>query len=62
MTEFKIEKRCPECGRELLVRVNRQNDSEFLGCVGFPECRHTEALPESIRMQRLGHPTLPGLS
>jgi DNA topoisomerase I len=33
---------CPACGRELLVRWNRFG--RFLGCSGYPECRHTQSL------------------
>jgi DNA topoisomerase-1 len=33
---------CPECGRELIVRWNKYG--RFLGCSGYPECRHTEQL------------------
>jgi DNA topoisomerase I len=35
-------KECPECGRPLVVRWNRYG--RFLGCSGYPECRHTEPL------------------
>lgn len=56
----KILKPCPECGRDLVVRRNRQNDSEFLGCTGYPECRHTEGLPEFLKMRALGAIALPG--
>jgi DNA topoisomerase-1 len=33
---------CPKCGRELAVRWNRYG--RFLGCTGYPECRHTQSL------------------
>lgn len=33
---------CPECGRPLAVRWNKYG--RFLGCTGYPECRHTEQL------------------
>jgi DNA topoisomerase I len=35
-------KECPECKRQLIVRWNRYG--RFLGCSGYPECRHTEPL------------------
>ncbi|WP_284010140.1 DNA topoisomerase I [Haloarcula pelagica] len=37
---------CPECGEDLLVRRSRQG-SYFVGCDGFPECRHTLPLPST---------------
>jgi DNA topoisomerase I len=33
---------CPDCGREMAVRWNRYG--RFLGCTGYPECRHTKSL------------------
>ncbi|MFN3650724.1 MAG: type I DNA topoisomerase [Armatimonadota bacterium] len=30
---------CPQCGRNMLIRSSRYG--KFLGCSGFPECRHT---------------------
>jgi len=37
---------CPQCGKELLVRVGRFG--KFIGCSGFPDCKHTEPLLERI--------------
>lgn len=55
-----ITKACPECGRPLLQRTNRANGSAFLGCSGYPDvCRHTEAIPESVRLRAMGAPELP---
>ena len=57
----KIEKACPECNRPLVVRRQRASGSLFLGCSGWPEhCQHTEAIPESVRMQLSGAPRLEG--
>ena len=33
---------CPECGGALTVRWNRRG--RFVGCTGYPECRHTRPL------------------
>ncbi|MGH7507578.1 MAG: type I DNA topoisomerase, partial [Longimicrobiales bacterium] len=38
---------CPECGRPLLVRWNRYG--RFLGCSGYPECRHTSSIDKKER-------------
>jgi DNA topoisomerase-1 len=35
---------CPECGRNMVIRSSRYG--KFLGCSGFPECRHTVPLNE----------------
>jgi DNA topoisomerase I len=35
---------CPQCGKHMLVRTGRRG--KFLGCSGFPECRHTMELPK----------------
>ncbi len=37
---------CPQCGQELLVRLGRFG--KFIGCSGFPDCKHTEPLLERI--------------
>lgn len=55
---MKIVKRCPECGRPLVERVNRQNNTTFLGCSNYPECRHTEPIPESVLLRLAGQPGL----
>jgi ssDNA-binding Zn-finger/Zn-ribbon topoisomerase 1 len=41
-----IEKECPECGKPLLVRQGKRGS--FLGCSGYPKCRHTEPLPDDL--------------
>lgn len=33
------DERCPECGRELVLKFGRYG--EFFACSGYPECRHT---------------------
>ncbi len=40
---------CPECGKELKVRTNKKNGTQFYGCVGFfnedgDRCFHTEQI------------------
>jgi DNA topoisomerase-1 len=37
---------CPKCGEELLIRNGRFG--KFIGCSGFPECRHTEQILQKI--------------
>jgi DNA topoisomerase-1 len=57
MTE-RIVKTCPKCGRRLTIKRNSETGEEFLGCTGFPDCRHTEPLPEAIRLRRAGQKDL----
>lgn len=33
---------CPDCGKPLVMRYGRYG--KFIGCSGFPECRHVEAI------------------
>jgi DNA topoisomerase-1 len=42
----KLDRACPECGGQLLVRRGRYG--KFIGCSNFPECRHTEPWLERI--------------
>ena len=39
-------KKCPKCGKELIVRIGRFG--KFLACSGFPECKHTESMEEKV--------------
>ncbi len=41
----KVEKKCPKCGKDLLVRKSVYGS--FLGCSGYPQCKHTEKLGAS---------------
>ncbi len=60
MDESKIHKPCPEadCNGELRVKTNSHNGTKFLGCDRYPACRHTEEIPEYLRMIATGAPTL----
>lgn len=52
---------CPECDPRmvrLVVRTNRDTEEQFLGCPNWPDCKHTQPLPQRVRMRLLGHPTL----
>lgn len=56
---------CPRCSPsvKLIVRTNRLNDSQFLGCPNWPEsCHHTQPIPQDLIMQALGAKSLPGFS
>ncbi|MGH7468689.1 MAG: type I DNA topoisomerase [Longimicrobiales bacterium] len=47
---------CPTCARPMIVRWNRFG--RFLGCSGYPECRHTQPVDEKERreVKSLGEP------
>ena len=40
----KVDRKCPKCGKELMVRSSVYG--RFLGCSGFPKCRHTEKITQ----------------
>jgi len=39
-------KKCPKCGKAMTVRKRKSDGSPFLGCTGYPDCRHIENLAE----------------
>ncbi|MBI4035822.1 type I DNA topoisomerase [Candidatus Daviesbacteria bacterium] len=41
-----VGKKCPECGKELIVRIGKFG--KFFACSGFPDCKHTESMEEKI--------------
>lgn len=49
-----ITKPCRRCGALLEIKRNRETNEEFLGCARWPECTHTEKLPETIKLRRQG--------
>lgn len=53
---------CPFCELQikLIVRTNRQNGSQFLGCPNWPECKHTQQIPIDIVLRLQGAQPLPG--
>jgi len=38
----KLEEKCPECGKDLLVRQSRRG--QFVGCSGYPKCKYSRDL------------------
>ncbi len=47
---------CPQCNppRKLIVKTNRNNDNQFLGCPNYPECNYTRGIPEAWKMRAAG--------
>lgn len=56
-----VELSCPEHGDRLMVRRNRQNDGQFLGCPRWPACTYTRGLPIDVILRQQGAMMLPGL-
>jgi hypothetical protein len=52
--------RCEACGHHMVVRTNRANGSEFMGCSTWPACVNTMPLPAYVEQIRAGGEPLPG--
>ncbi|MGC9315023.1 MAG: DNA topoisomerase, partial [bacterium] len=37
----KVDKKCPECGKELIIKHDRRG-RRFIACTGYPDCKFTE--------------------
>ena len=46
-TENFVDKNCPECGKQMLVKWGRRG--KFLSCSGFPECKFAQPLTLGIK-------------
>ncbi len=57
---MKLIKYCPVCGAPLVIRTNRETEEQFLGCSQYPNCKHSEPLPESMKLMAMGAQMLPG--
>lgn len=53
--EKDLEQPCQECG-EGTMKVRRSGVRTFLGCDGYPACKHTSPLPEGVRVERKVQP------
>lgn len=51
---------CTDCGAPMVERTNSFNDSTFLGCSRFPDCKSTQAVPAYVEVSRAGGIPLPG--
>jgi hypothetical protein len=38
---------CPDCGKPMRLRKRTSDGSPFLGCAGFPDCKHIENVPQA---------------
>jgi len=46
-TQNFIDKHCPECGRQMVVKWGRRG--KFLSCSGFPACKHAEPFLSGVK-------------
>ena len=43
---------CPDCGKEMVLRMNRSNGEKFWGCPKYPECKGTRDIAGLTREER----------
>ena len=43
-----LEKQCPQCGKPLIKRYSPKTRQYFIGCSGFPACKHIEKSEEEL--------------
>ncbi len=52
------ERKCPKCGRDILIKVRRGSNEEFLSCSGWkkkdPDCDYTSPMPTGIHCPKCG--------
>ncbi|XP_077591384.1 DNA topoisomerase 3-alpha [Stigmatopora nigra] len=41
-------RKCPHCGRDMVLRKKREGNSKFLSCVGFPACKTALWFPDTV--------------
>jgi len=51
-TENFVDKQCPECNRQMVVKWGRRG--KFLSCSGFPECKHAEPFTVGVKCPEEG--------
>ncbi len=45
-SDLYLEKKCPECGKDLLLKYSFKTRGWFVGCTGYPDCKYTERIKE----------------
>ncbi len=38
--------KCPDCGKDLIVRENRKTKELFIGCTGYPNCDYSQSIDD----------------
>lgn len=56
--EVFADRKCPRCGRDLLIKTRRGTDDQFLSCAGWkktnPDCEYTSPMPSGITCPKCG--------
>ncbi len=47
-----LEEKCPECGKNLVVKWGRAG--KFISCSGFPECRYARSITSGVKCPQEG--------
>ncbi|KAM7372316.1 hypothetical protein PAMP_009493 [Pampus punctatissimus] len=41
-------RKCPNCGRDMVLKKKREGNSKFLSCVGYPACKTAVWFPDTV--------------
>ncbi|XP_061605462.1 DNA topoisomerase 3-alpha [Phyllopteryx taeniolatus] len=41
-------RKCPHCGRDMVLRKKKEGNGKFLSCVGFPACKTAVWFPDTV--------------
>uniref|UniRef100_A0A8C5A0A4 DNA topoisomerase n=1 Tax=Gadus morhua TaxID=8049 RepID=A0A8C5A0A4_GADMO len=41
-------RRCPGCGRDMVLRTKREGSGKFMSCTGYPECKAAVWFPDTV--------------
>ncbi|XP_061740244.1 DNA topoisomerase 3-alpha [Nerophis ophidion] len=41
-------RKCPHCGRDMVLKRKREGNSKYLSCVGFPACKTAVWFPDTV--------------
>ncbi|CAJ1075858.1 DNA topoisomerase 3-alpha [Xyrichtys novacula] len=42
-------RKCPHCGRDMVLKKKREGNSKFLTCVGYPACKSAVWFPDTVQ-------------
>ena len=49
----KLGEKCPQCGKELLIKPTRAG-GKFISCEGYPKCRYSRGMPVGVKCPKCG--------
>jgi endogenous inhibitor of DNA gyrase (YacG/DUF329 family) len=44
-----LNRKCPQCQKQVVIRQNRSNRENFIACSGYPSCRWTMSIRNYLR-------------